>query len=105
MPHQRDGPAPQGTAPSQGQKDERAVLLPRREFLRKSARTTSPHSHRRPRRRQQDPAWRGWSIRVFAPPTTDGAHALYAFLKLAAQRYGLEVGDVQEIYDPSQHND
>jgi hypothetical protein len=36
-------------------------------------------------------------VRLFAPP---GAHALYAFLKLAAQRYGLEVGSVKEISDP-----
>jgi hypothetical protein len=39
-------------------------------------------------------------VRLYAPPTTDAAHALYAFLKLAAQRYGLEVGDVQEISNP-----
>jgi hypothetical protein len=105
LPYKRDGPAPQGTAPSQGQKDERAVLLPRPGFLRNSsARTATPRSHPRSRRRQEG-SWRGFSVRLYAPPTTDGAHALYAFLKLAAQRYGLEVGDVQEIYDPSQHND
>jgi hypothetical protein len=97
MPRSRDGPAPKGTTPGPG-KDERPASLPRSNFLRKPGRT--PSSYRRPRRRQQDPAWRGWSIRVFAPPTTDGAHALYAFLKLAAQRYGLAVGDVREILDP-----
>jgi hypothetical protein len=39
-------------------------------------------------------------VRLYARPGTDGAHALYAFLRLAAQRYGLEVGDVQEIPGP-----
>jgi hypothetical protein len=39
-------------------------------------------------------------VRLYAPPGSGGAHALYAFLKLAAQRFGLEVGDVHEIHDP-----
>jgi hypothetical protein len=39
-------------------------------------------------------------VRLYARPGTDGAHALYAFLRLAAQRYGLKVGDVQEIPGP-----
>jgi hypothetical protein len=38
---------------------------------------------------------------VFAPPTTDGAHALYLLLRLAAQRFGLAIGDVVEISDPN----
>jgi hypothetical protein len=99
MPRSRDGPAPQKTTPGQGI-DERALALSPPNFLRKSARTATPHLHHRVRRRRQDPAWRGWTIRVYAPPTTDGAHALYTFLKLAAQRYGLAVGDVREIPDP-----
>jgi hypothetical protein len=37
---------------------------------------------------------------MYAPPTSDGAHALYLLLRLAAQRFGLEVGDVHEIRDP-----
>jgi hypothetical protein len=40
---------------------------------------------------------------LYCPPTTDGAHALYAFLKLATQRFGLEVGDVHELAEP--HSD
>jgi chemotaxis signal transduction protein len=44
-------------------------------------------------------------VRLYCPPTTDGAHALYAFLRLAAQRYGLEVGDVQEIREPPRLDD
>jgi hypothetical protein len=39
-------------------------------------------------------------VRVFAPPGSDGATALYSLLKLAAKRFGLEVGDVQEISEP-----
>jgi hypothetical protein len=99
MPHQRDGPAPRITTPGQGQKDERARLLPLPDFPRNYPARTSSQAHHRVRRRQQD-HWRGFAVRLYAPPTTDGAHALYAFLKLAAQRYGLEVGDVQEIHDP-----
>jgi hypothetical protein len=41
-------------------------------------------------------------VSLYAPPTTDGAHALYAFLRLAAQRYGLAIGDVREIHEPPQ---
>jgi hypothetical protein len=44
-------------------------------------------------------------VRLYAPPTTDGAHALYTLLRLAAERYGLEIGDVREIADPSREND
>jgi hypothetical protein len=98
LPHKRDGPAPQRTTPSQ-RADERALSLPRPEFQRKSARTASPSPHRRSRRRQER-SWRGFSVRLYCPPSSDGAHALYAFLKLAAQRYGLEVGDVREISEP-----
>jgi hypothetical protein len=99
MPHQRDGPAPRATAPSQ-QIDERAAAsLPHLKSLRKPARTPPP-SHRRPRRRQGDSSWRGFSVRLYCPPSSAGATALYAFLKLAAQRFGLEVGDVHEIHEP-----
>jgi hypothetical protein len=99
LPHQRDGPAPQGMTPSQGQRDERTHPLPRLKFPRNSARPT-PSRHHRVRRRQ-DPAriWRGFTVRLYAPPGSDGAHALYLLLRLAAQRYGLEVGDVHEIPD------
>jgi hypothetical protein len=44
-------------------------------------------------------------VRLYAPPGSDGATALYAFLKLAAARYGLEVGDMREISDSPQSND
>jgi hypothetical protein len=40
-------------------------------------------------------------VRLYIPPGTDGAHALYAFLKAAAARFGLEIGDVQEIHEPT----
>jgi hypothetical protein len=38
-------------------------------------------------------------VRLYLKPGSD-AHALYALLKLAAQRYGLEVASVDEIHDP-----
>jgi hypothetical protein len=99
LPHKREGPAPQQTAPSQGQQDERARLVPRLKVSRNTGARTSPLRNRRSRRRQEGP-WRGFAVRLYAKPGTDGAHALYAFLRLAAQRYGLEVGDVQEIPGP-----
>jgi hypothetical protein len=96
LPHKRDGPAPQRTTPGPGQIDERARLLPRLKFPRNTrARPTTPKNHR-PRRRQEGP-WRGFSVRLYVRPGTDGAHALYVLLRLAAQRFGLEVGEVREI--------
>jgi len=96
MPRSRDGPAPLSTVPGPGQQDERAVVLPHLKFQRKSARTPPPPHHRS--RRRQGP-WRGFSVRLYARPGSHGAHALYAFLRLAATRYGLEVANVDEIHD------
>jgi hypothetical protein len=39
-------------------------------------------------------------VRLYAPPGSDGAHALYLLLRLAAQRFGLTVASVDEISDP-----
>jgi hypothetical protein len=39
-------------------------------------------------------------VRLYVPPGRS-AHALYALLRLAAQRFGLEIADVHEI-DESQ---
>jgi hypothetical protein len=38
-------------------------------------------------------------VRLYLRPGAD-AHALYALLKLAARRFGLAVGTVDEIHDP-----
>jgi hypothetical protein len=38
---------------------------------------------------------------LFIPPGRS-AHALYALLRLAPRRFGLEIGDVAEIHDPPQ---
>ena len=95
MPRKRDGPAPQETTPGQGQNgDDRPRLLPRLKTPRKPGRTTSPQ-HRRARRRQ-DPSWRGFSVRLYLRPGRSDAHALYALLRLAAERYGLTVASVDE---------
>jgi hypothetical protein len=96
MPRKRDGPAPQRTTPGPGV-DERAQSLPPPKILRKSARTTPLSQQHHRSRRRQDRSWRGFSVRLYAPPGSDGAHALYTPLKLAAQRYGLEVASVDEI--------
>src|SRR5262245_8394182 len=103
MPHKRDGPAPQGTTP-RPKGAERTLFLPLPEISRKPASAARDPSqkptptHRRQRR--QDRSWRGFSVRLYAPPDSNGAHALYVLLRLAAQRYGLEVGDVHEIHGP-----
>jgi hypothetical protein len=101
----RDGPLPQQTAKGPGQNDERAPSLPRLKSPRKSGAHTSPSQHRRVRRRPDDPSWRGFAVRLYAPPGSDGAHALYLLLRLAAERYGLAIGDVREISEPPKSND
>jgi len=98
MPRKRDGPAPQETTPSQGQGDTRAPPLPRPESLRNPA-GRPPSSQSRSRRRQGDPSWRGFAVRLYLKPGSDAA-ALYSLLKLAAERYGLTVASVDEIHDP-----
>jgi len=99
MPKQRDGPAPQERTPGQGQQgDTRAPPLPGSKSPRKTGAHTSPSQHHRSRRRQDPPSWRGFSVRLYLKPGSD-AHALYALLRLAAERFGLEVASVDEIHD------
>ena len=99
MVKKRDGPAPQETTPSQEQGvNERALPLPQPKSPRKSGRTASPSQHSRSRRRQGDPSWRGFAVRLYLKPGSDAA-ALYSLLKLAAQRFGLEVASVDESHD------
>jgi hypothetical protein len=38
-------------------------------------------------------------VRLYVPPGRS-AHALHALLRLAAKRFGLEIGNVDEIHDP-----
>jgi len=38
-------------------------------------------------------------VRLYLKPGSN-AHSLYALLRAAAERYGLEVADVREIHDP-----
>lgn len=96
MPKQREGPPPGRPARGPGVDERDARLLPRSESPRNSRAPTSPSQHPRSRRRQGDPSWRGFSVRLYLKPGSEAA-ALYSFLKLAAQRYGLQVGDVREI--------
>jgi len=103
LPHKRDGPGPQGTTPGP-ELDERAPLLPHLKVPRKPippARDPSPKLTITDRRRPRDRSWRGFSVRLYARPGTDGAHALHALLRAVAQRFGLEVGDVQEVHEPT----
>src|SRR5262245_24882118 len=97
MVKKRDGPAPFSATPGPGQIDERARLLPQPESPRKSGRT--PSQHRRVRRRPPQ-GWRQFRVRVCLAPEGDAA-ALYVFLKPLARRHGLEVGDVQEVHEPT----
>jgi hypothetical protein len=100
MIRKRDGPASQGTTPGPG-KDERAPPLPQLKVLHKPRAHPSP-SHHRSRRRQEGP-WRGFSVRLYAPLGSDGAHALHAFLRAMAKRYGLALGDIREIPGQKAH--
>jgi len=96
MTRKRDDPADVTSVAGPEQKgDERPRLLPPQEIPRKGH--TSPSTHRRKRRRQ-DRSWRGFSVRLYLKPGSN-AHALYALLRLAAERYGLAIGDVTEIHD------
>ena len=96
MPRKRDGPAPFSATPGQGQKgEERPTLLPEAKSPRNPL-GRSPSQHPRVRRRQGDPSWRGFAVRLYLKPGTE-AHALYALLRAAAERYGLEVASVDEI--------
>jgi hypothetical protein len=104
MPRKRDGPriAANDQGPEQGV-NERPAPLPQAQTPRNTQGHISPSAHPRIRRRQ-DPSWRGFAVRLYAPPGSDGAHALYAFLKLAAQRYGREVASADKIRE-NDHED
>ena len=97
MVKKRDGPVPRQAAPGQGQKRTRAPPLPRLKSPRKSRAQPTP-SQSQVRRRQGDPSWRGFAVRLYLKPGSDAA-ALYSLLKLAAQRFGLEVASVDESHD------
>jgi len=97
MIRKRDGPAPPKTTPGPGVDERDARLLPRSESPGKSGRTTTSQ-HPRVRRRQGDPSWRGFAVRLYLKPGSEAA-ALYSFLKLMARRHGLQVASVDEIHD------
>jgi hypothetical protein len=98
MTQKRDGPADVTSVAGPGQKGvERPRLLPQRKFPRNTQGHIFPTSHRYTRRRQEQ-SWHSFDVRLYLKPGTD-AHALYTLLKIAAQKYGLEVGDVTEIRD------
>jgi len=103
MPKQRDGPAPGRPTPSQGVDERDARLLPPVKTPRNSRAHTSPSQHRRVRRRQDNASWRGFSVRLYLKPGSEAA-ALYSFLKLAAQKFGLEIASVDKIYE-NDHED
>ena len=100
MTRKRDGPADVTSVAGPGQKGvDRPRLLPEAQTPRN---TTSGHpttAHRRSRRRQPS-GWREFNVRLVTKPGAEGAAALYAFLRAAAKRFGLEVADVDEIHGP-----
>jgi len=99
MIRKRDGPASQSTTPGPEQGvNERPAPLPQAKTSRNPLGHTSPSSHRRVKRRQPQ-GWREFSVRLVAPPSSEGATALYAYLRAAAKRFGLEVASVDEIHD------
>src|SRR5262245_6372001 len=98
MTRKRDGPRIAANDQGPEQKgDKRPRLLPQRKFPRNTKGHIFPSSHRYTQRRQEQ-SWRGFDVRLYLKPGTE-AHALYTLLKVAARRYGLEVGDVTEIHD------
>ena len=98
MPRKRDGPAPQETTPGQGQKgDERARLLPGLKTPRNTRALPTPSQSRV--RRRQPQGWREFSVRVAASPDSEAVHALHAFLRAAARRFGLIVVRVDKLGD------
>jgi|SRR5215471_8772729 len=97
MVKKRDGPAPFSATPGPKQKDDVSPrLLPPQEIPRKGH--TSPSSHPRSRRRQPT-GWREFRVRLVTKPSADGAAALYAYLRAAAKRFGLEVANVDEVHN------
>ena len=100
MPRKRDGPSIAGNdqGPRQGGY-QRPSPLPRAKSPRNPP-GRPPSSHRRSRRRQPHPTgWREFSVRVVTKPGAEGAAALYAYLRVMARRFGLEVADVIEVRD------
>ena len=98
MIRKRDGPASGRPTPGPGVDEHDARLLPRSESPRNSrAHPTTPKI--RSRRRQGDPSWRTFRVRLVTKPGAEGATALYAYLRAAAKRFGLQVASVDEI-DP-----
>src|SRR5262245_57355569 len=99
MTRKRDGPASQDTTPSPGQKgDDRPHLLPSAQTPRKTSSGHPSTSHRQVRHREPQ-GWRQFRVRIITKPDSEGATALYAYLRAAAKRYGLEVASVDEIHD------
>ena len=90
MSRKRDGPASTESTTGPGQKDEvSARLLPEAKFPRNPlGRPLS--THRKPRRRQPS-GWREFNVRVFTKPDATGAHAMHAYLRLMARKFGLEI--------------
>ena len=97
MPRKRDGPAPRKTALSQGQKETRAPPLPGLKTPRNTRALPTPSQSRV--RRRQPQGWREFSVRVAASPDSEAVHALHAFLRAAAKRYGLTIVRIDKIGD------
>src|SRR5262249_3693383 len=98
MIRKRDGPAPGRPTPSQGQGDTRPASLPEARTPRKTSSGHPSTSHRRTRRRQPQ-GWREFNVRLVTQPGAAGATALYAYLRAAAKRFGLEVASLDEVRD------
>ena|SRR6516225_4636421 len=97
MTRKRDGPRIAANDRGPGQGDTRPASLPQPESPRNTKGHIFPSSHRYTQRRQEQ-SWRGFDVRLYLKPGSD-AHALYTLLKIAAQKYGLEVASVDEVRD------
>ena len=88
MTRQRDGPAPLPAAPGRGVRRTRTPCAPPGNPAQVRAKQPPP-----PRQHRSN------AVRI-APGAALPCDALYALLRLAARRFGLEVGKVHEIHDP-----
>ena len=104
MTRKRDGPVSREstTGPGQGV-NERALPLPQAKTPRNPQGRT-PSQHRKPRRRPDNQSWREFRVRLVTKPGTEGAAALYAYLRAAAKRFGIAVGSIDEIHE-NDHDD
>jgi len=100
MTRKRDGPriAANDQGPEQGGEVGPASLPQAQTPRNTTSGHTSPSTHRQVRQRRPQ-GWRQFSVRVAAGPDSEAVHALHAFLRAAAKRYGLTIVRIDKLGD------